>query len=50
MFENWKGVNPMGLSASLADLKRQYLTNMKISPTLLKRNTESSRGRPNGYL
>ena len=33
LIENWQGINPMGLRA---DYKKQYFTNMKISPTLLR--------------
>ena len=30
MLKNWKGINPMGLSASLAEYKnKQYFTNIK---------------------
>ena len=37
MFENWHGINPMGLSDSLEENKK-YLTNMKMSPKFLKWN------------
>ena len=50
MFENWQGISPMGLSASLADYKRQYLTNMEMLPTFLKLKTKKSRDRTNGTL
>ena len=36
MFGNCQGINPMGLIESLADLKKQYFTNMKMSLTFLK--------------
>ena len=42
MFGNLKGINPMGLSASLADYLKQYLTNMKIPPTTLRRNIKTT--------
>ena len=34
LIENWQGIKPMGLSASLADYKNEkYFLNMKSSPT-----------------
>ena len=44
MFENWQGINSMGLSASLAYYKLQYFTNMKMSPTTLRLNTKKCKG------
>ena len=39
MFENWHGINQMGLSASLADYKnKQYFTNMKMTPKFSRLN------------
>ena len=35
LFENWQEFNPMGLSAYLDDYKKQYFTNVKMSPTFL---------------
>ena len=40
LFENWQGINPMGLNASLED-KINYIKNMKMSPTFLKYNTKN---------
>ena len=37
MFENWQGINPMGLSASLAEKKTKK---KKMSPAFLKSNTK----------
>ena len=34
-FENLQGNNPMGLCAPWADYKRNYFTNIKMSPTFL---------------
>ena len=36
MFAKLQGINQMVLSASLADLKKQCFTNMKISSKLLR--------------
>ena len=48
MFENWNGINQMGLSASLADYKnKQYFTNMKMTPKFSRQNKKNSSDRPN---
>ena len=42
---NWKGIKPMGLSATLDDYKnKQLFTNMKSSPTTVRCNTKSFQG------
>ena len=48
MFDHLQRINPMGLSASLSDYKKQYFTNIKISLTLLRWNTKKSGNRLNG--
>ena len=45
MFGNLQGMNPMGLSANLSDYKnKQYFTNIKMSPTLLRQNKKQFKG------
>ena len=46
MFEKLQGINPMGLSAFLADCEKKYSTNMKIPPTTLRWNTKNTRYLP----
>ena len=42
MFENLQGINPMFLSAYLVDYKnKQYFTNMKMTPTILRWNIQT---------
>ena len=45
MFEEGQMINPMGLSASLANYKnKQYFTKIKMSPTFLILNTKKFKG------
>ena len=50
LFGNLEGTNPMGISASLADYKKQCITNMKILPTTLRRNKKIASDLPSEPL
>ena len=43
MFEIWQGINPMGLSSSFSDYKKNF-TDTKMPPTNLRRNTQKIQG------
>ena len=47
MLENWQRINPMGLSATFSEYKnKQLLTNMTMSPTILRLNKNNRKGCP----
>ena len=49
MLKNWKGINPMGLSASLAEYKnKQYFTNIKKLQKAPRDGVEQGEGERGG--
>ena len=50
LFENWQGVNPMGLSTSLGDYLKKILNKHENVTNILKIKHKNSRDIPNGPL
>ena len=50
MFGNFLGINPMGLSASLANYKKIILRKHKNFTTIIKIKHKNSRDRPNEHF